>query len=91
MLVVVPASMLWNGQGNGPLYVLAAIGGLGIRCFFPVSWSIWEARNRKVFKSEEVVISLAIDAVKLKVAWWFKFFSKGSADPITYILLNLKE
>ena len=59
--------------------------------FFAVIWSIWDARNRKVFKNEEMVISLATDAVKLKVAWWFKFFGQGTSNPITHILLDICE
>ncbi|KAK3227433.1 hypothetical protein Dsin_007295 [Dipteronia sinensis] len=59
--------------------------------FFAVVWSIWETRNSKVFNNGEATVCLAADSVKLKVAWWFKFYGRGSTDPITFILINIKD
>ena len=36
-------------------------------------------------------IEQAMDLVKLRVGWWFKYMGKGSSDPITMILLDIAE
>ncbi|KAK3188617.1 hypothetical protein Dsin_028178 [Dipteronia sinensis] len=50
-----------------------------------------ETRNNKVFKDVEAIISQAEDMVRFRVAWWFKYLGGGSSDPITHMLLNIKE
>ncbi|KAK3200402.1 hypothetical protein Dsin_023817 [Dipteronia sinensis] len=62
-----------------------------ISMFFAVSWSIWEARNGKVFKKVEASFSKTVDMVRFRVAWWFKNLGKGSKDPITIMLLDIAE
>lgn len=52
---------------------------------------MWEAQNGIVFKGKEVDFSLAADTVKFRVVWWFKHYWKGLAEPVTTILLNIKD
>ncbi|KAK3222417.1 hypothetical protein Dsin_009442 [Dipteronia sinensis] len=59
--------------------------------FFTVVWTIWEARNDLVFKAKEANISLSMDWVKFRVAWWFKTHGCGSEDALTLLLLDIKE
>ncbi|KAK3204429.1 hypothetical protein Dsin_018475 [Dipteronia sinensis] len=59
--------------------------------FCAITWTVWEVRNNLLFKGKQVSISLATDLVKFREAWWFKHHERGSKEPITYILLNLKE
>ncbi|KAK0594528.1 hypothetical protein LWI29_006366 [Acer saccharum] len=56
-----------------------------------MTWTIWEARNEKVFKDVSISFEKAVDMVKFRVGWWFKYIGKGSKDPITLILLNIAE
>ncbi|KAK3213081.1 hypothetical protein Dsin_017787 [Dipteronia sinensis] len=56
-----------------------------------IGWSLWEARNRVVFKGISADVNYVIDLVKFRVAWWFKHHGKGSTEPITLMLENLKE
>ncbi|KAK2654158.1 hypothetical protein Ddye_014014 [Dipteronia dyeriana] len=58
--------------------------------FYAIVWSIWEARNHMVFKGLTVELSLVIDSVRFKVAWWFKHHGKGSTEPITILMENLE-
>ncbi|KAK3229324.1 hypothetical protein Dsin_001205 [Dipteronia sinensis] len=59
--------------------------------FFAVTWTIWETRNNKIFKDGEVNAAHAEDMIRFRVAWWFKFLSGGSTDPVTLILLNIAD
>ncbi|KAK3218850.1 hypothetical protein Dsin_012820 [Dipteronia sinensis] len=53
--------------------------------------AVWESRNSRVFEDKEVSADYATDLVKFRVGWWFKHHYKGSLEPITTILLNLRE
>ncbi|KAK3219981.1 hypothetical protein Dsin_013951 [Dipteronia sinensis] len=59
--------------------------------FFAVTWTIWEARNEKVFRDGAASQDQARDMARFRIGWWFKNLGKGSKDPITYILLNIAE
>ncbi|KAK0599556.1 hypothetical protein LWI29_006326 [Acer saccharum] len=59
--------------------------------FFAMTWTIWEARNERVFKDVSISFEKAVDMVKFRVGWWFKYIGKGSKEPITLILLNIAE
>ncbi|KAK3224464.1 hypothetical protein Dsin_011489 [Dipteronia sinensis] len=59
--------------------------------FLAVLWMIWEIRNQAIFNKGTPSLINAIDLVKFRVGWWFKYHSKGSNDPITAILLNIKD
>ncbi|KAK3219403.1 hypothetical protein Dsin_013373 [Dipteronia sinensis] len=58
--------------------------------FNAIAWSIWEARNQVLFKGISAELPYFMDLVKFRVAWWFKHNEKGSSEPITVILENLK-
>ncbi|KAK3225985.1 hypothetical protein Dsin_005847 [Dipteronia sinensis] len=54
-------------------------------------WTVWEAKKKVVFRGKAVDFSLAVDTVKFRVGWWIKHYGKGSIEPVTTILLNLKD
>ncbi|KAK3195684.1 hypothetical protein Dsin_026994 [Dipteronia sinensis] len=58
---------------------------------FVVVWTIWEARNSKLFKNGKANLNQAVDMVQFRIAWWFKHYGTSSMDPITYMLLNIKD
>ncbi|KAK3213096.1 hypothetical protein Dsin_017802 [Dipteronia sinensis] len=39
--------------------------------FVAVTWTTWEARNKKVFSDTETSVFQVTDHVKFRVAWWF--------------------
>ncbi|KAK3206841.1 hypothetical protein Dsin_020887 [Dipteronia sinensis] len=59
--------------------------------FYAIVWAVWEARNALCFEGRELSLSNAADMVKFRVGWWFKHHRKGSSEPITSILLNLRD
>ncbi|KAK1553034.1 hypothetical protein Q3G72_027596 [Acer saccharum] len=59
--------------------------------FFMIVWTIWEARNHKIFRNIQPDIRRAEDMVKFRLGWWFKHFGSGSSVPITLIRLNIVE
>ena len=59
--------------------------------FFAIVWTIWEARNRKIFKDEESVMSVARDSIQFRVAWWFKHHGYGSNNPVTSLIQNISQ
>ena len=59
--------------------------------FFAMVWTIWEFRNRKVFKDGEAITSLAANLIQFRVAWWFKHHGCGSLDPLTSLLQCVNE
>ena len=59
--------------------------------FFATVWTIWEARNERVFKDTKKDLNQAKDMVCFRVAWWFKNIGNGTNDPITVILLNIAD
>ncbi|KAK3206946.1 hypothetical protein Dsin_020992 [Dipteronia sinensis] len=76
----------WNGMCPNPKSRRA-----WCSLFYAVVWTFWESRNIKFFEGNEASISSAADLVKFRVGWWFKHHGKGSLEPITTILLNLRE
>ena len=58
--------------------------------FCAVIWSIWEARNKAEFQGLEANVSVALDMVKFRLAWWFKNFGRGSKDDVTLLLLDVE-
>ncbi|KAK3217752.1 hypothetical protein Dsin_011722 [Dipteronia sinensis] len=58
---------------------------------FVVMWTIWETRNSLVFEGRDADIVYATDIVKFRVAWWFKHHRKGSKEPVTSLLMNIKD
>ncbi|KAK3199960.1 hypothetical protein Dsin_023375 [Dipteronia sinensis] len=61
-----------------------------VTMFSAIAWSIWEARNHVLFKGISADITHFVDLIRFRVAWWFKHYGKGSSEPITVILENLK-
>ena len=59
--------------------------------FFAMIWTIWETRNNLIFRGKEASIDKAVDDVKFRVAWWFKYFGKGIKVLISVMILNIKE
>ncbi|KAK3222181.1 hypothetical protein Dsin_009206 [Dipteronia sinensis] len=59
--------------------------------FFAISWTIWEARNHTIFRSGAVSVPQAVDTVKFRVVWWYKYHGVGSKLQISTMLLNIKE
>ncbi|KAK2654773.1 hypothetical protein Ddye_014629 [Dipteronia dyeriana] len=59
--------------------------------FFTMSWTIWEAQDKKVFNDIQPSVSQAVDSVKFHVVWWFKHIGRGSKSPVSSMLLNLKD
>ncbi|KAK2653938.1 hypothetical protein Ddye_013794 [Dipteronia dyeriana] len=57
--------------------------------FFAIVWSILEARNGRVFQSEDADPVKALDMIKFRVTWWYKHFGKGVIDPISLLLLDV--
>ncbi|KAK3200010.1 hypothetical protein Dsin_023425 [Dipteronia sinensis] len=57
--------------------------------FNAVVWTIWEARNKVVFRNEPVEIDFFVDLVRFRVAWWFKHHGRGSTVPITILIENV--
>ena len=56
-----------------------------------IVWTIWEVRNQNTFKDVQLDFVRAVDMVRFRVGWWFKYHGAGSKEPITVILLNIKE
>ena len=54
-------------------------------------WIIWEFRNKVVFNGKDAHFSMALDAVRFRIAWWFKHFGNGLADDIAILLLDIKD
>ncbi|KAK2649662.1 hypothetical protein Ddye_017151 [Dipteronia dyeriana] len=48
-------------------------------------------RNQKVFKGKKADFSVAIDTIKFRTAFWFKFHDRGVKDSITAIMLNIPD
>ena len=42
-----------------------------------------------VFGGKDANLSLALDSVKFRVAFWFKYFGDGSKEDLTILLLNV--
>ncbi|KAK3188957.1 hypothetical protein Dsin_028518 [Dipteronia sinensis] len=59
--------------------------------FFVIVWTVWETRNNLIFKGTQPNLAQSIDLVKFRVVCWFKHHGKGLEEPITMLLLNLKE
>ncbi|KAK4848903.1 hypothetical protein QYF36_018453 [Acer negundo] len=54
-------------------------------------WWAAEHRNHVVFKNGSSDVEAASDLIKFRVAWWFKHHRKGSSDPVTSLILNIKD
>ncbi|KAK3229474.1 hypothetical protein Dsin_001355 [Dipteronia sinensis] len=52
---------------------------------------VWESRNFRLFKDMAVSIVNALDLVKFRVGWWYKHHEHGSVEPISSILLNIRD
>ena len=59
--------------------------------FCAVVWTIWENRNRVVFRGSQPCLGLALDSVKFRVALWFKNYGPGSSCDLTLLMLDLNE
>ena len=59
--------------------------------FFATVWTIWDSRNQVVFKNSEQGVAQAVDMIKFRVAWWFKYHGKGCSDSINVLLQNIAE
>ncbi|KAK3222042.1 hypothetical protein Dsin_009067 [Dipteronia sinensis] len=59
--------------------------------FLAVVWSLWEARNSRIFKNSEVLIHQVVDMVRFRLVWWFKHYCKGSKDQVSLMFLNVKD
>ena len=59
--------------------------------FFAIIWTIWESRNNMVFRNSDLVVSHAIDIIKFRVAWWFKYHTNGCSDSVTVLIQNVAE
>ena len=59
--------------------------------FFATVWTIWEVRNNKVFNNGESEMSLALDSIQFRIAWWFKHHGCGSSVPLTSLLQGVSE
>ncbi|KAK1562612.1 hypothetical protein Q3G72_014800 [Acer saccharum] len=59
--------------------------------FFALTWTIWEARNQKVFHDTLISVANAADMLKFRLALWFKHHGKGSSLPVSTMMLNIKE
>ncbi|KAK1572473.1 hypothetical protein Q3G72_033082 [Acer saccharum] len=40
---------------------------------------------------QEALVEKAVDDVQFRVAWWFKWYGKGSKLPASMLLLNIKD
>ncbi|KAK3217730.1 hypothetical protein Dsin_011700 [Dipteronia sinensis] len=56
-----------------------------------VVWSSWAARNQMVFNGKVLSLDHFVDTVKFRATWWFEHLEKGCIEPITHLLLDLKE
>ncbi|KAK2638085.1 hypothetical protein Ddye_025880 [Dipteronia dyeriana] len=54
--------------------------------FFAMVCTIWEFCNSKVFNNKEPDLTVALDSIRFRVAWWFKHHGCGSLDPLTSLL-----
>ncbi|KAK3193092.1 hypothetical protein Dsin_024402 [Dipteronia sinensis] len=70
---------LWKGR------ILVKEGSL----FEAIVWTIWECKNKLVFKGRQLSVDQAIDAVKFWVVWWFKHLGVRSTDSIEALLCNV--
>ncbi|KAK3182806.1 hypothetical protein Dsin_030092 [Dipteronia sinensis] len=52
---------------------------------------MWKTRNNLVFEGKAAYMDRAVDMVKLRVVWWFKYNGKGSKEPVSSLLLNVKD
>ncbi|KAK3195718.1 hypothetical protein Dsin_027028 [Dipteronia sinensis] len=59
--------------------------------FSAVVWSLWEARNNRIFKNSKVLIHQVVDMVRFMLVWWFKHCGKWSKDQVSLMLLNVKD
>ncbi|GAU41975.1 hypothetical protein TSUD_306810 [Trifolium subterraneum] len=53
-------------------------------------WSIWKARNNRVFSGTIVTIDRLLFAIKVQVWWWFKARKKGFCFDLNHWMLNPK-
>ena len=58
--------------------------------FFAITWTVWEVRNQRIFKDNEVSLNWATNMVGFRVVWWFKYMRKNGVEPITHMLLNIQ-
>ncbi|KAK2648770.1 hypothetical protein Ddye_016259 [Dipteronia dyeriana] len=56
-----------------------------------IVWTIWESRNQSIFNNKEKTVECALDMIKFRVGWWFKYYGNGSQHSVTNIMLNLKD
>ncbi|KAK3221603.1 hypothetical protein Dsin_008628 [Dipteronia sinensis] len=59
--------------------------------FAATIWTIWEARNQIVFKDSVMDLAQWVVLIKFRIVWWFKQHGKGSSEPITTFLLNIRD
>ncbi|KAK2639898.1 hypothetical protein Ddye_027693 [Dipteronia dyeriana] len=85
----------WNWQSSGVaspfIKVVARLYRVGSDFAWILEENLKENRNHIVFKGGDVSSIQVIDSNKFRVGWWFKHLGKGSKDPITTILCNIKD
>ncbi|KAK2651368.1 hypothetical protein Ddye_011224 [Dipteronia dyeriana] len=59
--------------------------------FAAMLFSVWETRNHCIFQGTQFSVYQVSYMVKMRVAWWFKFYGKGSKLSISTMILNLPE
>ena len=76
----------WRSMSPGSKYLRA-----WVTLFYAIVWTIWETRNARIFEKKVISQDQASDLVRFRVGWWFKHHRGGSQDPITSILLNIRD
>jgi hypothetical protein len=53
-------------------------------------WSIWKARNDRVFNGTTITVDRLIFSIKVHAWWWFKARKKGFCFDLDHWILNPK-